>query len=93
MRRARDYAGAFIVVLPTVWWALATAARSLYTGWNHDPRFFRLYQAPLTVLPWLSRGERYDPAEAVAMQDGVLALLISAGVAALLVSSAWWHSS
>jgi hypothetical protein len=76
-----------------VWWALAAAAGSLYFGWNHDPRFFHLYQIPLSVQAWLSErsGEWYTPAYSVAAQDGVLSLTFAATLAGILVKWNLWQ--
>jgi hypothetical protein len=82
-----------LIVLPTVWWAVAALARSLYSGWNHDPRFFRLYGIPLALFAWSSRGTSYRPAEAVAAQDFLVALLMSVVLASILMRSrAWWRA-
>jgi hypothetical protein len=91
--RRAGYLATLFLVLPTVWWALAAAASSLYFGWNHDPRFFQLYQIPLGVQAWVSErsGEWYTPAYSVAAQDGVLSLTIAAALAGVLVKWNLWQ--
>jgi hypothetical protein len=83
----------FLLVLPALWWAVATAAMSLYFGWNHDPRFYHLYQVPLSIQAWVSRktGEWYTPAYSVAVQDGALSVAIAAALAGLLVKWRPWQ--
>jgi hypothetical protein len=93
-RRHPAFLPSFLILLPGVWWAEATAAMSLYYGWDHDPRFHRLYQVPLLLLARVSEGsgEWYSPAYAVAMQDGALAFMSTAVVAALLAKWPPWCS-
>ncbi len=93
MTRRLGYLATFLFVLPTVWWTLAAAVMSLYFGWNHDPRFYHLYQVPLTVQAWVSErtGEWYTPAYSVAAQDGALSVTIAAAVAGVLVKWRLWQ--
>jgi hypothetical protein len=80
----------FLLLLPFVWWAVGAVAGSLYAGWNHDPRFFRLYQIPFTFFSLLSDGEDwYPPPYAVGLQDGAVAFGTTALLAAAVVR---WHA-
>jgi hypothetical protein len=84
----------FALILPTAWWLAEVIPPRFYDGWNHDPRFYRIYlPTALLLRPITDQSGWIFQGYVIALQDMLVALLVTVPAALVLNRHRTWQES